>query len=49
MNHQIFIELYSWFFQQIQFENYTLNVNSSVISRYGEQEGSKKGYKQKIF
>lgn len=44
MNHQIFIELYSWFFEQIQFDNYTLDVDSSVITRYGEQEGSQKGY-----
>ncbi len=44
MNHHIFIELYSWFFEQIQFYNYTLDVDSSVITRYGEQEGAKKGY-----
>ena len=44
MNHEIFIELYRWFFEQIQFDNYTLDVDSSVITRYGEQEGAKKGY-----
>ena len=47
MNHQILIELYSWFFEQIQFDNYTLDIDSSVITRYGEQEGSKKGYHPK--
>jgi hypothetical protein len=47
MNHQIFIELYTWFFEQIQFDNYTLDMDSSVITRYGEQEGSKKGYNPK--
>jgi hypothetical protein len=44
MNHEIFIELYRWFFEQLQFNNYTLDVDSSVITRYGEQEGAKKGY-----
>lgn len=44
MSHEIFIELYRWFFEQLQFDNYTLDVDSSVITRYGEQEGAKKGY-----
>ena len=44
MNQRVFIELYQWFFNQVKFDNYTLDVDSSVISRYGEQEGSKKGY-----
>jgi hypothetical protein len=43
-SHQFFIDLYSWFFEQLQFDNYTLDLDSSVITRYGEQEGSKKGY-----
>jgi hypothetical protein len=47
MNHQLFLDLYSWFFEQIHFDNYTLDVDSSVITRYGEQEGSKKGYNPK--
>lgn len=44
MNHELFIKLYRWFFKQIQFDNYTLDVDSSVITRYGMQEGSKVGY-----
>jgi len=47
MNHHLFIELYSWFFEQLTFDNFTLDVDSSVITRYGEQEGSKKGYNPK--
>ena len=47
MSHHLFIELYSWFFEQLTFDNYTLDVDSSVITRYGEQEGSKKGYNPK--
>ena len=41
LNHSVFIGLYSWFFEQLQFDNYTLDVDSSVITRYGEQEGAK--------
>lgn len=44
LNHRVFIELYSWFFEQLQFDNYTLDVDSSVITRYGEQQGAKRGY-----
>jgi len=44
LNHFVFIELNSWFFEQLQFDNYTLDVDSSVITRYGEQQGSKRGY-----
>jgi hypothetical protein len=44
LNHRLFIDLNSWFFEQLQFDNYTLDVDSSVITRYGEQEGSKRGY-----
>lgn len=47
MNNSLFIELYSWFFEQLKFDNYTLDVDSSVITRYGEQEGAKKGYNPK--
>jgi hypothetical protein len=46
-NHTVFTELYSWFFEQLIFDNYTLDVDSSVITRYGQQEGSKKGYNPK--
>lgn len=47
MNHHLFIALYSWFFEQLTFDNYTMDVDSSVITRYGEQEGSKRGYNPK--
>ena len=43
-SYQLFIDLYAWFFEQLSFDNYTLDVDSSVITRYGEQEGSLKGY-----
>lgn len=43
-NNRIFTALQQWFFEQIKFDNYTLDVDSSVITRYGEQQGSRKGY-----
>jgi hypothetical protein len=43
-NNEIFTELYQWFFEQLQFDNYTLDVDSSVLIRYGEQEGAETGY-----
>ena len=38
------MELNSWFCEQLQFDNYILDVDGCVITRYGEQEGSKRGY-----
>ena len=44
LNHHIFTPFYQWFFSKLQFDNYTLDVDSSVFTRYGNQQGSKKGY-----
>lgn len=44
LNLSFFKALYSWFFEQIVFDNFTLDVDSSVITRYGQQQGAKKGY-----
>lgn len=46
-NNRIFTELNQWFFNQIKFNNYTLDVDSSVITRYGKQQGSISGYNPK--
>lgn len=35
---------YYWLFDNFKFDNFTLDVDSSVMTRYGEQEGAKKGY-----
>ena len=35
---------YSWIFDNFKFDNFTLDIDSSVMTRYGVQEGSKKGY-----
>lgn len=44
INHDIFTPLYQWFFGSLQFDNYTLDVDSTIFTRYGNQQGSRKGY-----
>jgi hypothetical protein len=43
-NHRVITELFRWFFKQIHFDNYTLDVDSTILTRYGTQEGASKGY-----
>ncbi len=47
INQRVFRELYQWFFSNIKFDNYTLDIDSTIMTRYGEQEGSKRGYNPK--
>ncbi len=47
VNQEVFTGLYQWFFSNIKFDNYTLDIDSTIITRYGEQEGSKVGYNPK--
>jgi hypothetical protein len=42
--NRVFGSLYSWFFNNMKFDNFTLDIDSSVITRYGNQEGAAKGY-----
>ena len=42
--YSVFGGLYRWFFENLEFNNFTLNIDSSVITRYGEQERARKGY-----
>jgi hypothetical protein len=44
MVDSIFAPLNKWFFSQIPIKTFTLDLDSSVVTRYGEQEGSKRGY-----
>ena len=44
INQQIFTKLSQWFFNQIKLANYTLDVDSTVLTRYGTQQGAAKGY-----
>lgn len=43
-NNEVFTELYKWFYHQLDFDNYSLDFDSSVLTRYGEQEGAQRGY-----
>jgi len=43
-SHEVFGSLYRWLFNNLKFNSFTLDIDSSVITRYGEQEGSAKGY-----
>jgi len=43
-NQKVSDYFYSWFFENIKSDNFTLDIDSSVMTRYGEQEGAKRGY-----
>lgn len=44
LNNEIFVGLQQWFFENLKMEKITVDLDSTVITRYGEQEGSKVGY-----
>lgn len=46
-NQKVFTPLYQWFFKNLQFNNLTLDVDSTIHTRYGTQQGAKKGYNPK--
>lgn len=43
-NQRISDYFYKWIFDNFRFDNFTLDIDSSVMTRYGSQQGSKKGY-----
>jgi len=43
-NQRVSDYFYSWIFDNFKFDNFTLDIDSSVMTRYGGQEGAKKGY-----
>jgi len=43
-NTNVFSNFYQWFFNNLAFNNFTLDLDSSVITRYGEQQGAAVGY-----
>ena len=43
-NTEVFPSLQHWFFDQIGIDNITIDFDSTVITRYGDQQGSAKGY-----
>lgn len=44
MNHRVSDYFFGWIFSQLQFDNFVLDCDSSVVTRYGDQQGAKKGY-----
>lgn len=44
LNTEIFPDLQHWFFDQLNIGSLTVDFDSSVITRYGDQQGSAKGY-----
>jgi len=44
INQRVSDHFYSWIFNSIKFDNYTLDCDSSVLTRYGGQQGARKGY-----
>jgi hypothetical protein len=47
MNQRVCTQIYRLFFQRLQFDNYTLDVDSSVLTRNGDQERAILGYNPK--
>ncbi|MHB9056033.1 MAG: transposase [Paludibacteraceae bacterium] len=43
-NQKVSDYFYSWVFENIKFDNFVLDIDSSVMTGYGEQKGAKKGY-----
>lgn len=43
-NQDCFSALYQWFFKRFNFDNLTLDFDSTVMTIYGDQEGTAKGY-----
>jgi hypothetical protein len=47
VNQQVSHHFFGWFFQNLQINYFTLDIDSTIMTRYGEQEGAKKGYNPK--
>ena len=43
-NGEVFPQLQQWFFKQLEVDNITVDFDSTVITRFGQQQGSEKGY-----
>lgn len=43
-NDELFIELNRWWFQKLEVKYHTVDIDSTVITRYGNQEGVEVGY-----
>jgi hypothetical protein len=43
-NQEVFGYFFEWFFNQLVFDNYTIDFDSTIMTRYGDQQGAKRGY-----
>jgi hypothetical protein len=43
-NTEVFVPVQKWFIDNLKIKNVTVDFDSSVMTRYGEQQGSKVGY-----
>lgn len=43
-NQDVSRHFFTWMFNSVKFDNFTLDCDSSVLTRYGEQQGAKRGY-----
>ena len=41
---RVFGQCYRWFFSNLQLDHITLDLDSTVMTRYGQQEGAARGY-----
>lgn len=46
-NNEVSNHFFSWILSQVNFNHFTLDFDSTILSRFGEQEGVKKGYNPK--
>ena len=46
-NSEVFPQLQQWFMDQFKVGKITVDLDSTVVTRYGNQEGAKKGYNPK--
>ena len=44
VNQRVSDHFYRWIFSNFHFDNFTLDLDSSVLTRYGNQQGAKRGY-----
>lgn len=44
INNEVASHFYRWIFSNLTFDRFTLDLDSSILTRFGGQEGAKKGY-----
>ena len=47
INQHVSKHFFTWFFQNIHIDYFTLDIDSTIMPRYGNQTGAKKGYNPK--